>query len=128
MAHDSQALTIEAGDWGPDADVWLSKALAHSTLDDLRGQVQAGASLFYFKHEAVTVGALLLRVDGDEGVIVAAAVELSGVDMMGTCMPAIERMFIGCKTVRYHTNNPAVLRKMARHGYRPREIIAVKDI
>lgn len=132
MAHDSQSLTIEPGAWGPDAAAWLSQALGHSTIEDLKGQLEQGAALFYIRHEGATVGAFLLRVDhtekGAEGVIVAGAAALDGVDMMAACMPAIEARFKGCTSLRYHTNSPAVMRKLARFGYVPREIIAVKEI
>ena len=125
-------MTIEPGPWSADAEVWLSKALGHSTIDDLKSQWEQGAALFYVRHQGATVGAFLLRVDkterGGEGVIVAVSVEVPGIDMMNTIMASIESRFQGCKTLRFNTNNAALLRKLARIGYMPREIIAVKEI
>lgn len=132
MATDPQALTLEAGDWAPDAEIWLAQALASATLDDLRRQWEQGAQLFRVKHQGSTVGAFLLRVDqtarGPQGVIVAAAAALQGVDMIDTCMPAIESMFKGVRSIRYHTKQPALARKMARIGYQASEIICIKDV
>lgn len=133
MAADSQALSLEPGAWGPDAQAWLSRTGNAGDLADYRAQFDSGAArLFYIRHQGETVGAFLLRVDtcasGNEGVIVAAAAELAGVDMIASCLPAIESMFIGCTRVRYHTSLPALARKMARHGYRPFEIVCIKDL
>jgi hypothetical protein len=133
MAHDSQeGLTLEPGPWGEDAAHWLARALATATIESLRKQWEAGAALYRIKHGAQTVGAFLLRIDsttkGPQGVIVAAAAELNGVDMMASCLESIESIFVGVASVRFHTQNPAVARKMARHGYAPQELICVKGM
>jgi len=132
MAHDAQTLRLEPGAWGEDAAHWLAKALASATLDDLRTQWEQGASLFRILCGEQLVGAFLLRVDqtsqGPQGVIVAAAAELAGVDMIASCMPAIEGMFQGVRSIRYHTQKPAIARKMARIGYGAQELICVKEI
>jgi hypothetical protein len=132
MAHDSQALTLVQGAWGEDAAHWLAQALASATLADLHMQWEQGASLFRILSAEQLVGAFLLRVDqtsqGPQGVIVAAAAEMAGVDMIASCMPAIEGMFKGVRSIRYHTQKPALARKMARIGYRAQELICVKEI
>lgn len=133
MAHDqTQNLSIEASAWGPEAAEWLERAKGAASLADLHAQALAGASVFLIRHEGQTVGAFLLRIDqtdgGPEGVIVAAAASLHGVDMTATCLPAIEQKFKGCKTVRYHTGHPALARKMIRHGYMPAEIVSIKKL
>ena len=131
MAHDKE-IRIEAGGWGADVEPWLAQALATATLQDLKAQHQAGASLFRVLHQGQTVGAFLLRVDtkpqGSEGVIVAAAAHLQGVDMIATVMPVIESMFQGVRSIRYHTQKPELVRKMARMGYAAQEVICVKEI
>jgi hypothetical protein len=133
MAHDSQTLTIEPGPWGAEADRLIGLSVQHATPADIRHQVEhGGARLFHIKHAGTIVGAFVLRVDslpgGDEGVIVAAAGELQGVDLTASCMPAIESMFINCKTIRYHTATPALARKLSRMGYVPREIVCFKEL
>lgn len=132
MATDPQTLTLEAGAWTDEAALWLEQAKGAATLADLKHQAETGAALFYVRHEGVTVGAFLLRVDnapsGAEGVIVAAAAQLRGVDMIASCMPAIEAKFIGCTTVRFHTGTPALARKLARRGYVAREIVSIKKL
>ena len=130
MAHDPQELTIEPGPWSDAAAHWLDQAKGAATLADLQEQAETGAALFYVKHQGATVGAFLLRVDqtasGADGVIVAAAAELRGVDMIASCLPAIEEKFIGCTAVRFHTGNPALARKLARSGYVGAEIVCIK--
>lgn len=132
MAHDPQQISLVPGEWGADAEFWLAKALASATLHDLKRQWQHGAKLYRVMHGLECVGAYLLRVDqtasGPQGVIVAAAAELDGVDMIQTCMPAIEARFCGVRSIRFHTAKPAVARKMARMGYGPQELICVKEI
>lgn len=132
MAHDQKELTLQHGAWGDDAGQWLVKALATASLADLRRQWEQGASLYRILHGQQLVGAFLLRVDstsqGPQGVIVAAAAELEGVDMIASCMPAIEAMFQGVHSIRYHTQQPALARKMARIGFRPQEVICVKEL
>ena len=127
-----QEISIAAGPWGQDVEPWLAQALATATLQELRHQHEAGAALFRVMHGEDVVGAFLLRVDsteqGPQGVIVAAAAELAGVDMIATVMPVIESRFRGVRSIRYHTQKPALVRKMARLGYRAQEVICVKEI
>lgn len=133
MAHDTQALSIEPGAWGDAADFWIAQALQHATPGDIRHQVeQGGASLFYIRAGVEIVGAFVLRIDqlpgGFEGVIVAAAAKVQGVDMIATCLPEIENKFIGCKTIRYHTARPELARYLSAWGYAAREIVCRKEL
>lgn len=132
MAHDQKALTIEAGPWGPDAVAWLSQALGTSTIEDLQGQADNGAALFYIRSEGKCVGAFLLRIDvepeGPQGVIVAGAARDEGVDILASVMPSIESRFQGVTSIRYHTNRPGLVKRLASMGYAWREIICVKDV
>lgn len=132
MADDAQELTLQPAAWDHHAQLWLSQALASSTLADLRGQVEQGARLFHIVAGDTVCGAFLLRVDqtsrGPEGVIVAAAAQLRGVDMVDACMPAIERLFVGVRRIRYHTRRPALVRKLLRHGYAPGDFVCFKEL
>lgn len=133
MAHDSQKLTLEPGPWGAEADRLIGQAAPFGTLPDIRAQVQSGAArLFYGKHAGAIVLAFVLRVDttatGSEGVIVAAAGDLPGVDLSASCIPAIESLFVDCDRIRYHTANPALARKLSRLGYVAREIVCFKEV
>jgi hypothetical protein len=132
MAHDEK-ISLTPGTWGPDADAWISQALQTATPDEIRHQVEhQGARLFYVQHQGSVKGAFVLRVDQlpdrAEGVIVAGAGAVPGVDLMAVCIPAIEAMFVNCQTVRYHTAKPAVARKMQRLGYIAAEIVSIKRI
>lgn len=133
MANDPQTLTLNPSTWGEESARWLSTATGADTLADIAGQVQSGAATLFNIHQGeAVVGAFVLRVDntatGPQGVIVAAAAKLQGVDMLATCLPSIEGMFKGCKSIRYHTNRPALARRMAAQGYRAAEIVSIKEI
>lgn len=134
MAHDPQKrLTIAPGAWGLDAERLIGQALTHATPGDIRHQIDHhGARLFYVESDGERVGAFVLRVDdtptGAEGVIVAGAGQLGGVDLMASCMPAIESMFVNCKRVRFHTARAAVARKLHAIGYEPCEIVCMKTL
>lgn len=131
--ENSQALTLKPGGWCPDADHWIAQALQHATTAQIRHQVeQGGASVFYVMAGAECVGAFVLRADGtadgSEGVIVAAAGHLPGADLIETCLPQIEKLFINCRRIRYHTARPAMARRLVAHGYAPAEIVCMKEI
>jgi hypothetical protein len=132
MAHEqNEKLTIAAGEWGPDADRLIAQALTHATVADIRHQVEhQGARLFFVEHSGKRAGAFVLRVDqtpsGAEGVIVAGAGHIDGVDMMGTCMPHIETLFKNCVAIRYHTARAALARRLLALGYEPVEIVCKK--
>lgn len=133
MAHDPQALTLEAGAWGPQADRLIATAHQHATTAEIRHQVECqGAKLFYVKAAEAIVGAFVLRVDhtpeGSEGVIVSAAATVPGVDMIGLCLPAIESLFRGVRAIRFHTARPSLARRMTQHGYQASEIVCRKEI
>lgn len=133
MAHDPQTLTIEPGPWGTEADRLIGLAAHHGTLSDIRAQVESGAArLFYARNEGGIVLAFVLRVDhtatGAEGVIVAAGGDAPGIDLTASCLPAIESLFLDCERIRYHTQNPALARKLARLGYAAREIVCFKEV
>lgn len=129
MAHEPQELTLEPGAWGPDADRLIAQAVQHASPADIRHQVEnLGARLFYVRQAGAIRAAFVLRVDGREGVIVAAAGDLPGADLTASCMPAIESLFVGCDAIRYHTARPALARKLATLGYQAREIVCMKEL
>lgn len=74
------------------------------------------------------VAAFVLRVDGDEGVIVAGAGRLNGVKLLETLMPGIEARFHGCRSIRFHTARPGMAKVMAKMGYRGAEVVMQKDL
>jgi hypothetical protein len=133
MAPDAQALTLAPGAWSPAVGQILAPALPYANVAELRHQIDhLGAVLYLVHHDGAVIGAFVLRVDtlSDrfEGVIVAGAASLAGVNVMASVLPAIESLFINCQTVRFHTAEPAVARKMARLGYVAREIVCTKTI
>lgn len=141
MAHDqTQALSfwVASEPWGSDAKAWLARCVGHGrvTIDALLRQVANGADLFVIRDQATnqSCGAFILRTDevdgGHEGVIVAAACEINGVDAIDVFLPDIERRFrsAGCLGVRFHSIRPGLMRKMLPHGYAPDEFVSYKAL
>lgn len=122
-----KGLIVErAGEWSPEAERLLSLACVHATPGELKGQFEAGAALFFARCDGEVVGAYLLRVDGSEGVIIAAAGDGRGIDLVGTLLPVMERQFLNCATVRIHTSRAGMVRRLTEAGYEPREIVLAK--
>ncbi len=133
MANEPQALTFNRAQWCAVSASWLSQAAGADTVADIEAQVVGGgAQLFHIKQGPDTVGAFVLRVEdtskGPQGVIVAAAAKVQGVDMIASCLPAIEQMFVGCTSIRYHTTRAALARRLAGMGYRAAEIVSFKEL
>ncbi len=133
MANDEKRLKIVSSPWTEKANGLIAQAVRPLSLVNVRRQVEDGqAQLFQVMDGKKVVGAFILRVDktatGCEGVIVAGAGQCDGVDMINTCMPAIEKMFIGCDRIRYHTEKPALARKLSAMGYSGGELVCFKEL
>lgn len=109
----------------------LAPAVRH--IGNIARQVQSGAAdLFWLESAAGHVGAFVLRVDrpasGPEGVIVAAAGRLPGVDLTAAILPHVEALFSDCVRVRIHTARPGLGVKLAAMGYALQEVVYSKEI
>lgn len=129
--REPQTLTIAPAEWSASAAMWLSLAVQHATVADLRAQVDCGAaSLFEVESAGRMVGAFVLRVDQcagrHEGVIVAAAGNLRGVDFTAAILPHVESLFSGVAVIRIHTARCGMAAKLAAAGYVPRELVFSK--
>lgn len=93
-------------------------------------QVDAGiAQAFRIDIDGQLVCAVLLRIEGREGVIVAAGGDGKGVNLTETMLPAIERLFQGVDTVRIHTARPGLAKVLAaQHGYQLQELVLSKKV
>lgn len=125
-------VTIKPAPWSAESAMWLTLALQHATVADLRAQVEAGAALFAVESSGRMVGAFVLRLDqtaqGAEGVIVAAGGNLPGFDFTADLLPHVEDLFSGVVAIRIHTARPGMARKLAAAGYLPREVVFSKVI
>lgn len=125
-------LKSEPIEWCEDAESMLSSATHNCTIDDLRQQVEYGASLFKLTADDVLVGYYILRIDHlkywSEGVYVAGAGKHTDFDLPELSVLIAERQFKGCKYFRIHTARPGVVRKLVKLGYKPQEFILMKEI
>lgn len=131
--HPEKPLTLTRGAWGPDSAAWVARAVQQASVEDLRREVAAGSAQLWEVRDGDAVRAVfLLRVEhnaaGSEGVILAAAGGVPGVDLTRQVLPHVERLFLNCRSVRIHTARPGLARKLAGMGYEPAEIVLVKEL
>lgn len=114
----------------------LEKAMRADPLTGLNGlrySVASGkAKLFEVLDDCYLRAAVVLEVvhqaNGAEGVIVAAGGKLSGVSLTRQVLPAIERLFQGCVSIRLHTARKGLVRELQRQGYTLSQVILRKAI
>jgi len=124
-----ETIAIVPAAWSAAAERWLRLAMQHASLHDLKNQVQRQeAMLFHVQGDGELVGAMVLRVEGTEGVIVSAGGNLPGYDFTLDLLPHVEKLFINVKSVRIHTARPGLAKKLTALGYFPAEMVFVKDI
>lgn len=115
------------------ADI-LQRAAVHATRAELQQQHQHGARCYAVACDGQVVGAYLLRIDstarGLEGVVLAAAGHLDGVELIESLLHVIEIQFRqnDCTSIRIHTSRPGIARKLDRAGYRSAEIVLSKKL
>ncbi len=124
-------ISLVAASWSEFAQHCL-RATGAAHLPEYYRQYQNGAGLFEVVADGARVGVVLLRIDvlgsGAEGVIVAAAAHVPGVDMTEAVLPAIEGMFRGVDRIRIHTARPGLAKKLNKSGYRAQEVVMVKEV
>lgn len=125
---------INPAEWSEEAGAVLAPAIPYGSVSDLEMQIKhEGAKLFeVIAENAGRVGFYVLRIDknasGFEGVIVAGAGSLRGVDLVELVVPAMEKQFMGCASVRVHTARPGLAKKLAGMGYGAGEIVLRKKL
>ncbi len=98
-------------------------ALRHDPTDGLASldEVLAGSIPFEVRYSGMVVLRFALRVrdraHGSEGLVVAAAGGLPGVDLTAEVLPAIERMFSGVRRVTFETTRKGLVGKALAQGY-----------
>jgi hypothetical protein len=104
------------------------------TIDDLALQIYRGAKLFEVQAEGAPVGWFVLdvadRANGREGVVLAAAGKLTGVQLAQSVLPDIERRFkeAGCAVIRFQTHRRGLVRVMARAGFFSTHVTMAKGL
>lgn len=112
----------------PEAQAALMRAAKHDTTGGLQGLGEAlhGGTLFELTDEAIGAPVLhyvlkvMQREHGKEGLILAAAGALPGVDLTRQYLPTIEAQLRqeGCEAVTLQTRRPGLRRKLEKLGYR----------
>ena len=90
-------------------------------------EVIAGGVLFAVEYDGKDVGAFLLRQDGAEVVIGAAAGKLPGISLLDVILPHIEAT-CGASWVRSHSARRGMAKQLAKHGYGVAEIVYRKGL
>lgn len=122
-------LRVDAANWSPYAQACFERACVHASADDLRRQLQRGAMLYDVSVDGRRIGCYLLRRDGQDGVVVAAAGDGGGeVDLVAAILPLIEAQLSDCHGIRVHTSRPGIVRRLAAAGFEPREIVLWKGL
>lgn len=124
---ENQEIIIARAEWGAVAADLLRGCFSYpAILEEVAEQVRAGlAELYTADDGGGIVAAFVLRIDGREGVIVAASGPAA---LVTELLPHIEARFTGCEVFRIHTMRPAVARILAGRGYAamPAEIVLRK--
>lgn len=126
-------MKICRGIWTPETEAFIQSALATGELSDIKRQVENGAQLWVIvDDDAESLAAFVLRIDvlagRNEGVVVAAGGRADGIDLTATIMPHIEKMFIGCQSIRIHTERIGLAKKLHKQGYRAAELVLKKEL
>lgn len=129
MENREKVLTIAPREWSPEVAALLARAFTHGNPEVIGDEVRDGRAGLFGVCQGDTLGAVfVLRVDGDEGVIVAAAGEVPGVDMTAEVLPHVERIFSDVRRIRIHTSRPGLAKKLTRQGYGAAEIVLFKEL
>lgn len=112
----------------PEAERALLRAAHYDTTGGLQGfgEVLHGGTLFALTDEAIGAPVLhyvlkvMQRTNGKEGLILAAAGALPGVDLTRQYLPTIEQQLRleGCEAVTLQTRRLGLKRKLEKQGYR----------
>ncbi len=135
-AHE-KILTIAPAAWCDEAAAMLARTLRGVpcfTVDDYAREIESNADchLYRVADGAMTVGYAVLRIErygaGAEGVILAAAGRLEGVNLYGQLLPTFERMFHGVTSYRVDSCRSAGVLELLAAGYLPTHFVMRKAV
>jgi hypothetical protein len=84
------------------------------------------SKVFRVKHGNKTIAFFCLDIDGEEGVMFGAAANCKTLGLYDLCLPYVESLFSGVKSIRVHVERPGAGKILARHGYTAQEIVMRK--
>ncbi len=123
-----EKLTVLSAQWSPEAAELLRPCFTVAgALEQVGCQVESGRAVLFvaLAESGAMRAAFVLRVDGDEGVIVAAVGPLESLPAL---LPHMEKRFAGCRAVRVHTARPALVRILRAAGYLPQEFVMRREL
>lgn len=130
MGAPQKVLTVAPASWGPALAAILAPSCSvPGDLHSIGAQVESGQAVaFAVDDGGGIVAAFVLRVDGSEGVVVAAAGALGHESLISLLLPGIEARFVGCSAIRFHTERPGLARVMEKFGYVGQEVVMRKEL
>jgi len=129
MEAEAQALTVTRSEFGPEAGACFSKARINTGDADLLANIKRAAAdggLFRVADSGGRlVGYYALEIDGNEGLLLAAAGHAESVDLTAVLLPHIEGQFkqIGLSSMRFHTRRPGLVRRAVLAGFVPEMVL-----
>lgn len=127
-----QQFKSEEISWCDAAAELLATACHDCHIDDLKHQVLNGAILFKLSIDDDLIGYYILRVDHfnhwSEAVFVAGAGNHPKYDITTCAVIIAEKQFTNCKFLRIHTARAGLAKKISKLGYKPLEIVMIKEL
>lgn len=127
-------IDVKTSAWSEVAETYLRQAVGQYDIADLKAQHQAGAVLFMVTDDDVPCGAYMLRIDksaaGLEGVIIAAAGKVNGVNLIQNLLPYIHAQLLawGCHRARIHTDRHGLIKILGDHQWKIGEFVMFKNL
>lgn len=121
-----KTLTLARVAWCAEAELQLARAVRcfpACTVADYRRLVLCDRDTHLVRVDCADglVGFVVLRIErysgGNEGVILAAAGRLRGIDLTLQLLPHLEKLFTGVAYFRIATARPGLVKKLRRAGY-----------
>lgn len=131
-------VVLEPALWDAHADAW-ARLIPHdfpgSHAENLLDLVTRGAAqLCRLVTPSGCVGFVVFDVEESKGcppeLVILAASGRDGTDLTEAMGPAFERIGAkhGCRTIRFHTMRPGLIKKARSLGYRVSEVIMRRDL
>lgn len=128
----NREIKSEAVEWCEEAEIMLSQAAHNCSIQDLKNQVECGATLFKLTLNDELIGYYILRIDNlnqwSEAVFVAGAGNHQDFDVTTTAVLIAETQVLNCKYLRIHTARAGLAKLISKIGFDVEEIVMRKEL